>query len=62
MAGCEKAMLCPGWTSQALPQASSGEASAGVTLGEALCTEEGTDDLCQPLESPHMDFNAEFFF
>lgn len=34
----------------------------GVALGEALCTEEDTDDLCQPLESPHMDFNAEFFF
>lgn len=46
----------------ALTQASSGEASAGVALGDALCTEEDTDDLCPPPDSPHMDFNAEFFF
>lgn len=46
----------------ALTQASSGEASAGVALGDALCTEEDTDDLCPPLGGPHMDFNAEFFF
>lgn len=61
-AGHEKAVLCPGCLSLELTWASSGETSAGVALGDALCTEEDTADLCQPRDTPHMDFNAEFFF
>lgn len=62
MTGGEKAVLCPGWTSQCLPRLAVERQVLGVALGDALCTEEDTDDLCPPLGSPHMDFNAEFFF
>lgn len=40
MAGHEKAVLCPRRASQDLTWASSGEADAGVALGDALCLEE----------------------
>lgn len=51
-----------GRTSRELTWASRGEEKAGVALGDALCTEEDTAVLCQPPDTPRVDFNAEFFF